>query len=91
MLPAILGLAGPVLTATERDFFREADPAGFILFGRNCSDKAQLRALTDSLREISGRADVPVLIDQEGGRVARLNAPQWPAFPAGWRFAELYE
>ena len=91
MLPAILGLAGPVLTATERDFFREADPAGFILFGRNCSDKAQLRALTDSLREISGRADVPVLIDQEGGRVARLNAPEWPAFPAGWRFAELYE
>jgi beta-N-acetylhexosaminidase len=90
MLPAILGLSGLTLTAAERAFFREADPAGFILFGRNVADKGQLLALTDSLRALSGRADVPVLIDQEGGRVARMKAPEWPAFPAQWRFAELY-
>jgi beta-N-acetylhexosaminidase len=91
MLPAILGLSGETLDADERAFFRDADPAGFILFARNCRTRAQVKALTDSLRDISGRADLPVLIDQEGGRVARLVPPEWPAFPAAWRFAELYE
>jgi len=91
MLQAILGLSGLALTDDERAFFRGADPAGFCLFARNCGGKAQLLALTDSLREISGRADVPILIDQEGGRVARLKPPVWPEFPAGRRFAELYE
>ena len=90
MLPLILGLSGPVLTDAERDFFRQADPAGFILFGRNIVDHTQLRALTDALRDLCGRADLPVLIDQEGGRVARLKPPHWPEFPAPWRFAELY-
>ena len=91
MLPAILGLSGLALTDAERGLIREADPAGFILFGRNVSDPAQLRALTDSLRDVSGRADLPILVDQEGGRVARLRPPHWPAFPAPWRFAELYQ
>ena len=90
MLPVIFGFAGLSLTASEREFFREADPAGFILFARNCSDRTQLRALTDSLRDLSGRSDLPILIDQEGGRVARLKPPEWPLFPAAWRFAELY-
>jgi beta-N-acetylhexosaminidase len=90
MLPAIFGLAGPALTPAERAFFRASNPAGFILFARNIADKAQLLALTDSLRALCGRADVPVLIDQEGGRVARMKAPEWPEFPAQWRFAELY-
>jgi len=91
MLPAILGLSGPFLTDDERAFFRAADPAGFILFARNVADRAQLRALTDSLRDLSGRDDVPILIDQEGGRVARMGPPEWPPFPAGARFAALYE
>jgi beta-N-acetylhexosaminidase len=90
MLPAFLGLSGISLTDAERGLIRAADPAGFILFARNVSDKAQLRALTDSLRDLSGRADLPILVDQEGGRVARLRPPVWPAFPAPWRFAELY-
>ena len=90
MLPAILGLSGLALTDAERGLIREADPAGFILFGRNVGDPAQLRALTDSLRAISVRADLPILVDQEGGRVARLRPPHWPALPAPWRFAELY-
>lgn len=91
MLPAILGLSGLALTDAERGLIREADPAGFCLFGRNIRDKAQLRALTDSLRDLSGRADLPILIDQEGGRVARLRPPVWPDFPAAGRFAALYE
>ena len=91
MQAAIYGLAGERLSADERAFFRDADPAGYILFARNCVDRAQLRALTDALRELSGRDDVPILIDQEGGRVARMKPPEWPAFPAAGRFAGLYE
>ncbi|MFN4097144.1 MAG: beta-hexosaminidase, partial [Sphingomonas sp.] len=79
MKPVIFGLSGPVLTADEAAFFRAADPLGYILFGRNCIDRAQMRALTDSLRDLSGRDDVPILIDQEGGRVARMQPPEWPA------------
>ncbi|HEX5181675.1 MAG TPA: beta-N-acetylhexosaminidase [Allosphingosinicella sp.] len=90
MQAAIYGLAGASLGADERAFFRDSDPAGYILFRRNCIDRAQLRALTDDLRALSGRDDLPILIDQEGGRVARLGRPEWPAFPAGGRFAELY-
>ncbi len=87
----IFGLSGPVLTADEAAFFRDADPLGYILFGRNCVDRAQMRALTDSLRDLSGRDDLPILIDQEGGRVARMQPPEWPAFPAGPAFDALYE
>ncbi|PWG03186.1 beta-N-acetylhexosaminidase [Sphingosinicella humi] len=90
MQPAIYGLAGESLTADERDFFRDADPAGYILFRRNCADREQLRALTDSLRALHGREDVPILIDQEGGRVARMQPPVWPKFPQAGRFADLY-
>ncbi|HEY1145625.1 MAG TPA: beta-N-acetylhexosaminidase [Allosphingosinicella sp.] len=90
MQPAIYGLSGERLTADERDFFSDVDPAGYILFRRNCGDPEQLRALTDSLRAIHGRADVPILIDQEGGRVARLRPPHWPEFPPGEAFARLY-
>ena len=91
MQAAIYGLAGPELTEKERDFFRDADPAGYIMFKRNCCDIEQLRRLTDQLRELSGRPDVPILIDQEGGRAARMQPPQWPAFPRAEAFAHLYE
>lgn len=91
MLPAIFGLSGEALTADERTFFRDADPAGFILFARNCRDRGQLRALTESLRDLAGRDDLPVLIDQEGGRVARLKPPEWPSFPAATRFGDLFD
>ena len=91
MTPAIFGLSGPVLTADEMAFFAEAKPAGYILFKRNCVDRAQVRALTDALRDLEGRADVAILIDQEGGRVARMQPPEWPAFPAGAAFDALYD
>lgn len=90
MKPVIFGIAGLALTPDERAFFAEADPAGYILFKRNIRDRAQVRALTDALRELSGRTDLPILIDQEGGRVARMGPPEWPAFPAGPAFAALY-
>ncbi|PZU10669.1 beta-N-acetylhexosaminidase [Sphingomonas sp.] len=91
MTPLILGLSGPALTHDEQAFFREISPAGFILFRRNVVDRVQLRALTDALRDLSGRADVPILIDQEGGRVARMQPPEWPAFPPGAAFDRLYD
>jgi beta-N-acetylhexosaminidase len=90
MQAAIYGLEGLELTANEGDFFRDAEPAGFILFRRNCDSAEQLIRLTDSLRDLTGRPDLPVLIDQEGGRVARMRPPVWPAFPAAERFAQLY-
>jgi beta-N-acetylhexosaminidase len=91
MTPAIFGIAGPELSPDERAFFRDADPVGYILFKRNCVDRAQMRALTDELRDLHGRADLPVLIDQEGGRVARMQPPEWRAFPAGAAFGALYD
>ncbi|WP_294196420.1 beta-N-acetylhexosaminidase [uncultured Sphingomonas sp.] len=91
MKPVIFGLSGPVLTPDERAFFARVRPAGYILFRRNVETRAQLSALTDSLRELEGREDVAILVDQEGGRVARLSPPEWPAFPAGPTFDALYE
>jgi beta-N-acetylhexosaminidase len=90
MQAAIYGLEGFELKADERAFFRDVEPAGFILFRRNCENQDQLLRLTDALRTIAARDDVPILIDQEGGRVARMRPPEWPAFPAAEKFALLY-
>lgn len=91
MTPLFLGLASTVLSPDERAFFGSIDPAGYILFRRNIEDPGQLRRLTDDLRSLSGRADVPILIDQEGGRVARMQPPHWPAFPKAELFDRLYD
>ena len=91
MLAAFFGLEGLELTSEERAFFRDSEPAGFILFRRNCENREQLLRLTDSLRDLSGRPEVPILIDQEGGRVVRMRPPEWPAFPAGEAFDRLYQ
>ncbi|HWW27378.1 MAG TPA: beta-N-acetylhexosaminidase [Caulobacter sp.] len=86
---AILGCAGTTLTADEAAFFRDVKPWGFILFKRNIADPDQVRALTAALRATVGRADAPILIDQEGGRVARLGAPHWKKYPPGRAYGEL--
>lgn len=91
MTPAVFGLSGLSLAAEETAFFRDSDPAGYIIFGRNIESKTQLRALTDELRAIHGRDDLAILIDQEGGRVARMQDPVWPKFPAGEIFDKLYD
>ncbi|HXV01297.1 MAG TPA: beta-N-acetylhexosaminidase [Caulobacteraceae bacterium] len=86
---AVFGCAGPTLSADEAAFFRRADPWGFILFGRNVTAPPQVRALVDELRNCVGRADAPVLIDQEGGRVARLGPPHWRRYPPARAYAGL--
>ena len=91
MTPAVFGIVGEKLSADERAFFKEADPAGYILFARNCIDPQQLRALTDELRAIHGRDRLLVSIDQEGGRVARLRPPHWASYPSGEAFDALYQ
>jgi len=91
MVPAIFGLSGLTLSAEERAFFADADPAGYILFGRNVETRAQLRALTDELRSVRGREHLFICIDQEGGRVARMKAPEWLSFPPGAAFDVLYD
>lgn len=78
---AVVGLAGTELSAEERRLFAQKQPAGFILFARNCEDPKQVSALVRALREVADHIDVPVLIDQEGGRVARLKPPHWPKRP----------
>ena len=84
-----MGCSGDHLTASERDFFAAADPVGFILFRRNCGSPDQLRDLVGSLRGCLGRDDAPVLIDQEGGWVARLRPPHWRLYPSAARLASL--
>ncbi len=87
----ITGLVGPSLSAEERDFFREAQPWGFILFKRNVENKQQVLKLVRELRDLVGRADAPVLTDQEGGRVQRLGPPHWPSYPPGAVYGALYD
>ncbi|MSP68479.1 MAG: beta-N-acetylhexosaminidase [Alphaproteobacteria bacterium] len=86
---AIVGCAGWVLTPAEAAAFAAANPLGFILFRRNCRDRRQLAALTAALRRAVGRDDAPILIDQEGGRVARLGAPEWWQPPAARAIAAV--
>ena len=87
----IFGCSGPVLGAGERDFFRAAQPWGFILFGRNIETREQVRRLVQDLRETVSDPSAPVLIDQEGGRVARLKSPHWHSRPPQAVFGTLYE
>ncbi|MDR7101786.1 glycoside hydrolase family 3 N-terminal domain-containing protein [Croceicoccus sp. BE223] len=91
MIPVIFGLSGLAPTDAERAFFASCEPAGYILFGRNCESVAQMRALTDELRALHGRDDLLILIDQEGGRVTRMKPPVWPAYPPQGLFDRLYD
>lgn len=85
----IFGVAGTELSDPERRFFTETNPLGLILFARNCSAPDQVRALATAFRDAVGRDDAPVLIDQEGGRVARLKPPYWRQAPAQNLFSHL--
>ena len=87
----ITGVSGLELSAAEREFIRAERPWGFILFKRNIETPDQVSALVKELRNCLGEADAPVLIDQEGGRVARLGPPHWPAYPPGAVFGALYD
>lgn len=86
---AIVGIAGPVLTAAEQRLLTALRPAGIILFARNCRDPEQLAALVASLKALAPHRRLPVLIDQEGGRVMRLRPPHWRALPAAGAIGRL--
>ena len=88
---AIYDCEGARLSADERAFFRDADPWGFIVFARHCESADALRAHCDELRDCVGRADAPILIDQEGGRVARLKPPVFPAHKPMAVFGALWK
>jgi len=77
----IYSCEGCALSDNERSFFAESAALGFVLFGRNCETPEQLRALSDSLRDVVGW-ECPILIDQEGGRVQRLKPPIWRGYPS---------
>lgn len=87
----ITGCEGLVLSDNERQFLRDSDPWGFILFGRNVESPEQVSALVSAFRDCVGRDDAPVLIDQEGGRVQRLRPPHWASYPAAAHFGQLEE
>jgi beta-N-acetylhexosaminidase len=86
----ITGLAGPKILDEEREFLREHQPFGLILFKRNIEDKAQVTELVaEALRELAPEA--LVLVDQEGGRVQRFGPPNWPAYPPGAVYGKIYD
>ncbi len=89
MLPAIFSLEGLKVTPAEARVFTLAGPVGFILFKRNIDTPDQVRALTQELKNLVGR-NCPILIDQEGGRVARLGPPHWPSFKPFAHFGTMY-
>jgi beta-N-acetylhexosaminidase len=86
---AVFDSAASTLSADEKAFFREVNPFGFILFARHCGDPDQVRRLVGELKSLSGRDRLPIFIDQEGGRVARLKPPHWAAYPPAAAFARL--
>ncbi len=86
----ITGCEGLILTANEESFIDQAKPWGLILFGRNVDTPDQVRALTSRFRELVGRDNAPVLIDQEGGRVQRMKQPNWRTYPPGRAYADHY-
>jgi beta-N-acetylhexosaminidase len=86
----IAGLSGAAITPQERAFLRDAQPWGLILFKRNVETPEQVRRLVEDARSALG-STVPVLIDQEGGRVQRLGPPHWPSYPPGAAYGRLYQ
>lgn len=86
--PVIFGCSGTTLTPEERHFFETNQPLGFILFQRNIENKIQLKALVEDLKSTVSHSNIPVLIDQEGGRVARLKGPEWFEAPSSAALAE---
>lgn len=88
--PVIQDCDGLTMTAEEKSLFGDINPFGFILFARNCQSPDQLKKLTDEMKETVGRDDVPIFIDQEGGRVCRLNQQYWRKPPTGAALEKLY-
>ena len=69
----IFGIKKTRLTKEESSFFRKAKPWGIILFSRNIKNLYQLKILVGEIKSLFKDKNFPILIDQEGGRVSRLN------------------
>ncbi|WP_084395966.1 beta-N-acetylhexosaminidase [Henriciella aquimarina] len=86
----ILSVSGAELLREEAALLADHKPWGMILMGRSCVSKQQVAQLVEDIWDAVGR-EILVFIDQEGGRVARLKAPEWPLFPAGRVYGDLYD
>ena len=86
----ITGVSSTALTPDERAFLRDVQPAGLILFSRNCQTRSQITALVAEARAAVGPGQLLVLIDQEGGRVQRLRPPLGRTLPPGQAYADLH-
>jgi beta-N-acetylhexosaminidase len=86
-LACVFSVEGETLSLAEKSLFSASQPFGFILFGRNCKTPEQLKKLINELRAAVGW-NCPIMIDQEGGRVARLRAPEWQNFPSAKFFGD---
>ena len=87
--PLILGFAGLTLDARTKALFEQLNPAGYILFRRNCESREQVEALCAELTELSSLPTPLIFIDQEGGRVNRITWEPYMA-PAGAKLGEIY-
>jgi beta-N-acetylhexosaminidase len=88
-LALFVGVADLVLSTDEIAFLRDANPYGLFLFRRNIDNPDQVRRLCAQFRDAVGRPDAPVFIDQEGGRVQRLDNGKWPSFRSLGSFGAL--
>ena len=86
----VSGCAGEALSGDEWRFFQDARPCGLILFRRNCREPEQVKALVNAFKDAIGSDDLLVLIDQEGGRVQRLQPPHWRKLPPAAAFGKLW-
>lgn len=77
---AILSCQGTSLSDDEKRLFSRMNPLGINLFGRNISNKAQLKQLINEIKETVGREDILIAVDQEGGRVRRLAEPEFRSY-----------
>ena len=80
----MIGFDGLEPSESLREFIAESPPAGVILFGRNIASIEQVGRLVRHLRQLwPDSAPTPLIgIDQEGGNVRRLKAPDCPEFAA---------
>jgi len=89
MKAVIFGILGLTLLPEERNLFEQMQPLGFILFRRNCRDPEQIKTLIAELKSTVMHENVPILIDQEGGRVVRLYPPHFRSNPPAYLFGDI--
>ena len=85
-IPIIFGVKSYKLKKKEKNFFQESNPLGFILFERNCKNYKQTKLLIKDLKKTTSHKYTMIMIDQEGGRVARLKNPNWKSYPSAEYF-----